>query len=255
MVELPQRPPATLQEIWAELQRDMAIVREMVDEDLQLLVRTTIMEGKLVGNFLLEFLLGVLLATLMLHNGSALARMARDACKRLGGTRGLELGQRSVVTIRSTVLGILGSAAAQTGVAAFAYWLVGAPHWPLLAFVTFLLGLLQVGPVLIWAPLAVWLWLGGQTGMAVFLALWGTFAVGLTDNLVKTLVVSRGADLPAILVFLGAIGGLLGWGVVGIFVGPVILAVCMELALSWLDRDAGERDVMAQGAANADGDA
>jgi predicted PurR-regulated permease PerM len=122
----------------------------------------------------------------------------------------------------------------QTAVAAFAYWLVGAPHWPLLAFATFLLGLLQTGPVLVWLPLSIWLWVEGQTGMALFLAIWGLIVVGLSDNLVKAAVVARGADLPAILVFLGAVGGLLVWGIVGVFLGPVILALCLELMQWWL---------------------
>ena len=147
----------------------------------------------------------------------------------------MKLAERSVPTIRYTVLGILGSAAVQTAIAAFAYWLVGVPHWPLLAFATFMLGLLQVGPVLIWGPLALWLWWSGQSGMAIFLALWGLFAVGLSDNAVKAVVVARGANLPATLVFLGAVGGLLIWGVVGIFLGPVILALCLELILWWLE--------------------
>ena len=73
--------------------------------------------------------------------------------------------------------------------------------------------------------------------MAIFLALWGLFAVGLSDNAVKALVVARGANLPATLVFLGALGGLMVWGIVGIFLGPVILALCLELILWWLEED------------------
>ena len=65
--------------------------------------------------------------------------------------------------------------------------------------------------------------------------MWGLFAIGLSDNAVKAIVVARGANLPAPLVFLGAVGGLLIWGVVGIFLGPVILALCLELILWWLE--------------------
>ncbi len=149
--------------------------------------------------------------------------------------------RRSVLTIRYTVLGILGSAAVQTALAAFSFWVVGVPHWPLLAFASFLLGLLQVGPVLVWGPIAIWLWLQDNTGMAIFLSVWGLIVVGLSDNAVKSLVVARGADLPTVLVFLGAVGGLLIWGIVGIFLGPVVLALCMELLLWWLE-DEGRTD-------------
>ena len=234
-LELPAAMPETWRELWSGLRDDLQSLRDVIGGDLRLLLSSVLFEGRLMGHFVLEFLLGLILAALILQNAEPLGRLAGKAAVKLGGDRGRELGERSVLTIRYTVVGILGSAAVQTAVAAFAYWIVGAPHWPILAFVTFLLGLLQIGPVLIWAPLAVWLWSDDQTGLAIFLVLWGLFAVGLSDNLVKALVVSRGANLPAILVFLGAIGGLLAWGIVGIFVGPVVLALCLQVTLWWLD--------------------
>jgi predicted PurR-regulated permease PerM len=236
-LELPAHLPATWRDVWDNLGNDIQALRNVIGGDLRLLLSSVMFEGRLMGHFVLEFLLGLILAAIILHNHEHLGRLAARAAMKLAGDRGHELGAKSVLTIRYTVLGILGSAAVQTVVAAFAYWIVGAPHWPILAFVTFLLGLLQVGPVLIWAPLAAWLWIDGQSGLAIFLVIWGLFAVGLSDNLVKALVVSRGAHLPAILVFLGAIGGLLAWGIVGIFVGPVVLALCLQLTLWWLDAD------------------
>jgi predicted PurR-regulated permease PerM len=238
-LDLPANMPATWADLLAGVQDDLAALRTLIGDDLRLLASSVMLEGRLVGHFVLEFLLGLILAALILHHQERLGGLAARMAEKLGGARARDLGARSVLTIRYTVLGILGSAAVQTAVAAFAYWLVGAPHWPLLAFATFLLGLLQVGPLLIWAPLCLWLWLDERTGMAVFLALWGLVAVGLSDNLVKALVVARGADLPAILVFLGAVGGLLTWGIVGIFLGPVILALCLELALWWIGEERG----------------
>ena len=238
-LDLPANMPATWADLLAGVQDDLSALRTLIGDDLRLLASSVMLEGRLVGHFVLEFLLGLILASLILHHHERLGALATEAARKLGGARALDLGRRSVLTIRYTVLGILGSAAVQTAVAALAYWIVGAPHWPLLAFATFLLGLLQVGPVLIWAPLCLWLWLDDRTGMAVFLALWGLVAVGLSDNLVKAVVVARGADLPAILVFLGAVGGLLTWGIVGIFLGPVILALCLELALWWIGEERG----------------
>ena len=136
----------------------------------------------------------------------------------------------------------LTSAAAQTAVASFAYWLAGAPHWSILSLFTFMLGLIQIGPILIWLPLSIWLWVDGQIGMSIFVSVWGLIVVGLTDNVVKTLVVARGANLPAILAFLGAIGGLITWGIVGLFLGPVIVAVCYQIILSWLRSDLAVAD-------------
>ncbi len=236
-LDLPANMPATWHDLWNGIRDDLGSVRRLVGDDLRHLLSSVMFEGRLIGHFVLEFLLGLILAAIILHNAAQLSRLSSKAALQLGGERGLDLGARSILTIRYTVLGILGSAAVQSGVAAFAYWLVGVPHWPLLAFATFMLGLLQVGPVLIWAPISAWLWIDGETGPAVFLVLWGLLAVGLSDNVVKALVVSRGADLPAILVFLGAVGGLFVWGVVGIFLGPVILALCLELTLWWLGEE------------------
>jgi predicted PurR-regulated permease PerM len=232
--DLPANMPPTWADLWAGIRDDLDSLRALIGGDLRLLASSVMLEGRLVGHFVLEFLLGLILAALILHHHERLAVLATQAARKLGGERALDLGHRSVLTVRYTVLGILGSAAVQTAVAAFAYWLVGAPHWPLLAFATFLLGLLQTGPVLVWLPLSIWLWVEGQTGMALFLAIWGLIVVGLSDNLVKAAVVARGADLPAILVFLGAVGGLLVWGIVGVFLGPVILALCLELMQWWL---------------------
>ena len=234
-LDLPANMPATWHELWDGLRDDFNTIKQVIGDDLRLLLSSVMLEGRLIGHFVLEFLLGLILAAVILQNAEVLERRAAKAAVKLGGGRGLQLAERSVLTIRYTVLGILGSSAVQTAIATFAYWVVGISNWPLLAFATFLLGLLQVGPVLIWGPLALWLYLDEQTGMAIFLTLWGLFAVGLSDNFVKALVVSRGANLPTTLVFLGAFVGLLIWGVVGIFLGPVILALCLELVLWWLE--------------------
>jgi predicted PurR-regulated permease PerM len=236
-IDLPPGTPATWVGLWNALRDDLQSLREVIGNDLQFMVPTMLLEGRLIGHFVLEFLLGLILACVILQNSTALGRFAVSAVATLGGERGLDLGRGTVQTIRYTVLGVMGSAAVQTAVAAFAYWLVGAPHWPLLAFATFMMGLLQVGPVLIWAPLAIWLWLDERTAMAIFLVVWGIVAIGLSDNVVKSLVVARGSNLPALLVFLGAVGGLLVWGIVGVFLGPVILAVCLELFYWWLGHE------------------
>jgi len=245
-LELPVNTPATWQALWSELRDDVDAIRQLIGDEMRTVLSSVVIEGRLIGLFVLEFLLGLIIAAVLLQNAESLQAIAAKVFRRLGGDKGLLLGQQSVLTIRYTVMGILGSAAVQTAVAAFAYWIVGAAHWPLLAFITFFLGMLQVGPVLIWGPLAVLLFLDDQTGMAIFLVLWGLIVVGLSDNLVKAMVVSRGANLPSILVFLGAVGGLLVWGVVGIFLGPVILALCLELILWWLEDEHTVPDELAE---------
>lgn len=228
-------PGSEIGRIWQTVVADLDQIRDRVGADLQPVARWMVAEGRLIGTFALEFILGVLIACVLLHRADPIAQMLGSFAERVGGAFGAETLDRAVLTIRSTVVGILGSAAAQTAVAAVAYWFVDAPHWPILALVTFILGMLQVGPVLVWLPVAIWLWSTGETGLAIFMVAWGIIPIGLVDNLVKTAVMSRGAQLPAILAFLGAIGGLFTWGIVGIFLGPVIVAVCHQLFLRWLE--------------------
>jgi predicted PurR-regulated permease PerM len=228
---------AELESIWQELARDLDYIRQRLGDNVQPIANWLMTEGRLVGTFVLEFALGVLIACLLLHSAPSVGAMLQRFAQRVGGDYGAETLDHAVLTIRSTVLGILGSAAAQTAVASVSYVVVGAPHWPILALLTFLLALLQIGAIVVWAPLAVWLWTGGQEGMAVFLMVWGLIVVGLVDNVMKTAVVSRGANVPAILAFLGALGGLLTWGIVGIFLGPVIVAVSYQIILRWLSDD------------------
>jgi predicted PurR-regulated permease PerM len=228
------------EDVWMALLADLNHWRIQFGDSVRPVAGWVVGEGRIIGAFVMEIALGVLIAGILLHRAGPLASAFTELSRRVGGSLGTEMLDRSVVTIRSTVFGLLGSAAAQTAVASVAYVIVGAPHWPVLAFLTFLLGLLQIGPVLIWAPLAVWLWSTGEVGLAIFLVAWGALAVGLTDNAVKAAVMSRGADLPAILAFLGAIGGLVTWGIVGVFLGPVIVAVCYQLILRWIGDDTSE---------------
>ena len=223
--------------IWASLSEDLQYIRNHFSAELRPIAFWMIAEGRMVGSFVLEFALGVLLATILLHRARPMGQAVESFVERVGGAFGKDMVVKTVQTIRSTVFGLLGSAAAQTAVASFAYWFAGAPHWPILSLLTFMLGLVQVGPILIWLPLSIWLWSDGEIAMSIFMSLWGFFAIGLTDNVVKTLVVAKGADLPAILAFLGAIGGLIVWGIVGLFLGPVMVAVCYQITLTWLRSD------------------
>jgi len=225
---------------WDTLRAEVRFIASHFGAELRPAAFWLIREGRLLGVFVAEFVLGVLIATILLHRAEPLGGAVFSMLERIGGGFAADLGRSAAQTIRFTVLGLLGSAAVQTGVASFAYWLAGVPHWPVLSLVTFMLGLVQIGPILVWLPIAFWLWSGGHVGMAVFMVIWGLLVVGLSDNLVKSLVVARGANIPAILAFLGAVGGLLTWGVVGLFLGPVILAVCYQLTLKWLEAEADD---------------
>ena len=90
-----------------------------------------------------------------------------------------------------------------------------------------------MGPPLIWGPAAFWLFQQGELGWAIFVAAWGFFVVSTVDNVLKPLIISRGASLPFILVLLGVLGGVFAFGFIGVFLGPTLLAVGYRLMTEW----------------------
>ena len=120
----------------------------------------------------------------------------------------------------------------QGGLAAFGFMIAGVPGAAFLGFVTFLLSMVPGGPALVAAPAAYWLYSQGSTGWAIFMIIWGVMD-SMIDNVIKPLLISRGVSTPMILVMLGVFGGALAFGLVGLFIGPTVLAVAYTLMQEW----------------------
>jgi predicted PurR-regulated permease PerM len=103
-----------------------------------------------------------------------------------------------------------------------------------LALLTFALSLIPVGPPLVWIPSTIWLVLQQEYGYAIFMGLWGLFVISGVDNILKPYLISRGGDLPLVVVLLGVFGGLLAFGFMGLFLGPILLAVAYNLIRDWM---------------------
>ena len=223
--------------LWQSIFSDASTMASHFDTELKAVLLWMVHEFELLGVFVFEFAIGVILAALFVYNSERLTDLFGKLMHRIGGHFAQRMAVHSVVTTRLAVRGVLGAALAQTLVATFSYIVADIPNWMIWAGVTFILSLIQIGPVLIWLPMSLWLWASGQPLMALFIFLWGMIVVNLTDNIVRPLLVSRDINLPAILAFLGAVGGVLQWGVVGVFLGPVVVAVGYELLLKWIEPD------------------
>src|SRR6266496_2210585 len=139
----------------------------------------------------------------------------------------------AATTVRGVVIGILGTALAQGCLMAIGLWLAGIKAAPLLGLVTFFLSPVPIGPPLVWIAAGIWLIVHGDTGWGIFLFAWGALVVSSVDNFIKPLIISRGSDLPFILVLLGVLGGAFAFGFIGVFLGPVLLAVGYALLKEW----------------------
>ena len=194
-----------------------------------------------IGVLFVEFLLTVVLAAAMYANGEyASARVLRFG-RRLAGAGGENAVRLAGQTIRGVALGIVGTALVQSVLGGLGLLLAGVPFAGGLTAVMFILCIAQLGPLLVLAPAVVWLYWDGSTVWGTFLLACSVVAVTM-DNFLRPILIKRGADLPLLLIFAGVIGGLLAFGLIGIFVGPVVLGVAQTLLSAWIDGDVQEAD-------------
>ncbi len=192
--------------------------------------------GKAAGEGLLQLALAGLIGFFFYRDGEALILGARKVMARLAGTLGNKLLRTIDNTVTGVIHGVFGTALAQAFVALAGFLIAGVPAAFLLAAATFFLSVIPVGPPLVWGAAAAWLAYEGQTGWAIFMALWGLLAISTIDNLVKPYLISRSSHLPVLLVILGVFGGVVAFGFIGLFIGPPMLAVGMTLVQLWIAR-------------------
>jgi predicted PurR-regulated permease PerM len=181
----------------------------------------------------LQFLLTAILTAILFLRGDRVAGASRALARKLGGAAGEELLELAGRSVRSVALGVVVTALLQAVGAVLALALTGVPGWGLLAGLVLVLCLAQLGPLLVLGPATAWLyWSGRFTAGTVLLV--ASVVVGTMDNVIRPMLIKRGADMPLLLVFAGVIGGMLAFGILGIFVGPVILAVTYTLLGAWV---------------------
>jgi predicted PurR-regulated permease PerM len=189
--------------------------------------------GRVVGVGVLDMALSVFLAFFFFLHGEVLAGRLRVLLKRVTGVRAAYLLGIARSTVTGVIYGILGTGLAQGVLATIGFAVAGVPGAVLLGVATFFLSVVPVGPPLVWGGAAIWLFRQDQPEWAIFVAAWGFFVVSTVDNVIKPFIISRGANLPFAVVFLGVLGGLLAFGVIGAFLGPTLLAVGYRLVTEW----------------------
>ncbi len=190
--------------------------------------------GGVAANGLLQLALVLFVVFFLYRDGEVVAAALYGGARKLGGELGEGLVDKARGTVLGVMLGIVGTAAAQSSVAMIGFFIAGAPAPVLLAFATFFLSMIPVGPPLIWGGAALWLYGQGELGWAIFLALYGLLIISSIDNVVKPILMARGAGLSVLIVALGVFGGVLVFGFIGIFLGPVLLALGHMLLTRWL---------------------
>jgi predicted PurR-regulated permease PerM len=195
-----------------------------------------------LGFMLIHFLLIVLLSAILYAQGESGASKVRRFGRRLAGERGENAIVLAGQAIRGVALGVGLTAIVQTVLGGIGLAIAGVPFASLLSAVMLMFCIAQLGPSLILFPAVGWLFWMGESGWGSFLLIWSVI-VGTLDNFLRPILIKKGADLPLLLIFAGVIGGMLSFGLIGIFIGPVVLAVTYTLLEAWIADELGSSQV------------
>jgi predicted PurR-regulated permease PerM len=187
-----------------------------------------------IGFVVLQFVLIVVFAGVMYTGGDHAALVVRRFARRLGGDNGEAAVRLAAGAIRGVALGVGITALVQAVLGGVGLAIAGVPFAGVLTALMFMLCIAQVGALPVLVPATIWVFWKGETGWGIFLLVW-SLIVGTMDNFLRPVLIRMGADLPLLLIFSGVIGGLLAFGLVGIFVGPVVLAVTYTLLANWIE--------------------
>jgi predicted PurR-regulated permease PerM len=241
--ELPQAPAwlgripllgERLTEAWQRFAgQEFEELAGQIEPYLRDVARWLVGEARTVGLLLVQTLLIVILSAVLYSGGEGWGAWVVLFGRRLAADR----GEASVIlagrAIRGVALGVIVTAIIQSALGSLGLIVAGVPFAGLLTALMFMLCVAQLGPLLVLLPATAWLYVTGHEGWGTFLLVW-SLLVGVMDNFIKPVLIRRGADLPLLLIFAGVIGGLLSFGLLGIFVGPVVLAVTYTLVDAWV---------------------
>jgi len=193
------------------------------------------------GLGILMFVFSIIIAGIFLATAAGGRKAAVAIFGRLTPNRGEELTQLSQSTVRSVVNGILGIAIIQTLLAGLGFLAMGIPGAGILALICLVLAVVQIDILIILIPLSIYAFSFAGTGAAIMFLIWN-IAVGLMNNILKPILLARGVQAPMAVIFIGAIGGLIAHGLVGLFVGAVVLVLAYTLFMLWLDERSTPQD-------------
>ncbi|MGE9008494.1 AI-2E family transporter [Leptospira interrogans] len=225
-----------LYELWAQASNNLRAALRDVAPHLKPLAGTLLALAGNAGVGTLKFLLSVLLAGFLFPYGSQLVAAGRGFLFRIVPEQSEHFLELAGATIRAVSQGVIGVAIIQSLLAGIGFKLAGVPSAGLLAFLVMLLTIVQIGAAIVLLPVIVWIWFDKDFTTALLLTLF-LGIVGVLDNILRPLVMGRGLTTPTLVIFVGVIGGTLAHGIVGLFIGPIILSLAWELTVAWIHAD------------------
>jgi predicted PurR-regulated permease PerM len=223
-------------ELWNQASNNIRAVLREVAPHLKPLAGTMLSLAGDAGVGTLKFLLSVALAGFLFPYGSQLVAAGRAFLYRIVPEQSEHFLELTGTTIRAVSRGVIGVAIIQSLLAGIGFKLAGIPGAGLLALVVMILSIVQIGAAIVLVPVIIWIWMDKDFTTALLLTVF-LGIVGILDNILKPLVMGRGLTTPTLVILVGVIGGTLAHGIVGLFIGPIILSVAWELTVAWIRTD------------------
>ena len=223
----------TLTEYWNSWAADLSVMVGFFSPYFGMLAENGLKILLGVAGGLAQFLIALLVAFFFWSSGDALRVYLDRIAQRIAGDRASRLVAVTGATVRGTVYGILGTAFVQGLLTTFGLYVSGVPRPLLLGLIAGLLSVLPIGAPVIWIPAFLWLLGAGHTAWGIFLGLYGLFIISGSDNVIRPYFIARGANLPFLLTILGVLGGALAFGLLGLFLGPVLLGVGYTMVIEF----------------------
>jgi predicted PurR-regulated permease PerM len=244
-LSLPPAPPRLaavpvvgekLTEIWTLIATNMPAALSKYGETLKAPAAWLLSFGGSLAASELSFVLSFAIAAVLIAYGKGLAGFSQRLLELITGSkaRGIRLTKLTAATIRGVALGVVGVAAIQALLLALGFFAIGLPGAGLLTLAALLLGIVQVPATVLTIPVILYVLAVEAPTPAIIFTVW-TFVAGISDNVLKPLMLGRGLEAPMPIIFIGVIGGMIADGLLGLFVGPVLLAVGYVLLIDWMN--------------------
>ncbi|MGB5834420.1 MAG: AI-2E family transporter [Thiohalocapsa sp.] len=222
-----------IQDLWNHASSNMEGLLRSLEPQIKMIGKWLLSAGAHAGVALLHFVIAIVIAAALLAKSESAGRVAHAIARRLAGHRGDQFADLAEAVVRSVSRGILGVALIQSVLAGLGMLAAGVPAAGLWALVTLLLATIQIGAIPVLLPAVIYVFYHASLPIAVLFLIWSLF-VSSIDNILKPLLLGRGVSVPMLVIFIGAIGGFIAHGIIGLFVGSVVLVLGYELVRAWL---------------------
>ncbi|MFY0255320.1 AI-2E family transporter [Chitinophaga sp. 30R24] len=223
-------------EFWERMQKSPTETIYGHEQQLRMLLRHIVSGGAGIIGAAIQIVIGIIISAFLLIGGERAMKPVRGAAQHLLGRKdGDDLLNATTEAIKGVAIGVMGTAFITAIVAWIGLKIAAVPFALGLAAIIFFMVVIQLGPLIVWVPLIIWIATQGHAGMTVFLIIYGVFIL-IGEAILKPILIARSGKLPFLVIFLGVIGGMAAWGFTGMFKGAIIVAVFYTIFNSWLER-------------------